>query len=117
MRSRDESVRADHEMIIRRIESAQFSTTGWRGNGYDEGEVDAWLDDLVKSLRAGRLPDPEKLRNTVFTVTRLRPGYVMAEVDTLLDELEMYATRLCAPAISPIRRREAWKYGAHCFVP
>lgn len=50
--------------------------------------MDAFLDQLVEVLSQGGGPlyDSE-LRNARFSMTRLRPGYVMPEVDTFLGEV------------------------------
>jgi DivIVA domain-containing protein len=72
--------------LIERIKNATFATTRF-STGYDEEEVDTFLDRLVAILRESGLPDPEGLRNVGFATTRLRPGYVMQDVDRLLREI------------------------------
>jgi DivIVA domain-containing protein len=42
---------------------------------------------VVAILRESELPDPEELRTVQFTTRRLRPGYVMRDVDGLLQEI------------------------------
>lgn len=78
--------------IISRIQTARFSTTRWRP-GYDMQRVDEFLDLLVQILIGVGSLDPLMVRNTRFPFTRLRePGYVQADVDALLEEVERYAS-------------------------
>ena len=73
--------------MIDRITSAKFSTVRL-GPGYDEEEVDKFLDQVVAQLRSGVLPDVREAR---FSLTRMRPGYVRQDVDDLLREIDLYA--------------------------
>jgi hypothetical protein len=41
-----------------------------RGQGYRAGDVDAFLDQIVKALRRGEQPDPELVRLARFRPTR-----------------------------------------------
>jgi len=76
--------------MISRIQNARFGTS-WRERTYDEKEVDDFLDEVKKTLGEGHLPDPAKVRNAKFSVTGLLwPGYVIVDVDGLLDEIERY---------------------------
>lgn len=71
------------EATIARIRGVIFRTTRW--DGYDEREVDSFLDEMIARLNHG-----ESVASTaapVFTSTRLRPGYRKADVDALLKEL------------------------------
>jgi DivIVA domain-containing protein len=77
---------ASYADLIERIKNAQFRTTRW-SPGYDEEEVDTFLDRLAAILRESRRPDLEELRTVQFATTRLRPGYVMEEVDVFLREI------------------------------
>jgi DivIVA domain-containing protein len=72
--------------LIERIKDARFSTTRL-SQGYDEEEVDVFLDKLIAVLGEGGRPDQGELRNVAFTTTRLRPGYDMQDVDGLLREI------------------------------
>jgi DivIVA domain-containing protein len=72
--------------LIEQIDNAKFSTTRLSA-GYDEMEVDEFLDRLIAILRGGGQPDQEQLHNVRFAATRLRPGYVMQDVDGFLDEI------------------------------
>lgn len=73
--------------LIARIENAKFSTKAV-GLGYDERDVDKFLDGLVADLRRDGLIDPASLREVRFSRTRLRPGYAKADVDAFLAGLE-----------------------------
>jgi len=53
-------VNADPEPLTARIRNARFRTTRW--DGYDEREVDNFLDDAVQALRRGQ-PDGDSLVN------------------------------------------------------
>ena len=79
--------------LIERIKNAQFCTTRL-SPGYDEEEVDNFLDRLVAILRESDLPDPDEVRNVQFATRRLRPSYVMEDVDGFLREIAEAATRL-----------------------
>jgi DivIVA domain-containing protein len=73
--------------MIDRITNAKFDTTGLKP-GYDEKEVDDFLDQVVAQLRAGGLPEARGAR---FSPTRRRPGYAQQDVDDLLREIDLYA--------------------------
>jgi DivIVA domain-containing protein len=79
--------------LIERIKNAQFRTTRF-SPGYDEGEVDHFLDRLVAILRESDLPDPDEVRNARFATRRLRPSYVMEDVDGFLREIAGAAGRM-----------------------
>lgn len=79
--------------LIERIKNAQFRTTRL-SPGYDEEEVDSFLDRLVAILRESDLPDPGEVRNVQFTTRRLRPSYVMEDVDGFLREIAEAAARM-----------------------
>jgi DivIVA domain-containing protein len=72
--------------LIERIQNAKFRTTRF-SPGYDDEEVDNFLDRLVAILRASDLPDYGEVCNTEFTTTRRRPGYAMKDVDRFLREI------------------------------
>jgi DivIVA domain-containing protein len=74
--------------LIERIEKARFSTTRLSG-GYDEEEVDTFLDKVITVLSKGGQPDQAELRSAHFTTTRLRPGYVTQDVDSFLQEIAL----------------------------
>jgi DivIVA domain-containing protein len=76
----------DAAALIERIRAATFSTTRLRP-GYDEEEVDKFLDKLIADLgESGRL-DQAEVDRIQFSTTRLRPGYDEKEVDDFLDEV------------------------------
>ncbi len=72
--------------LIDRIEHSRFSTTRL-SPGYDEEEVDDFLDKVIAVLSQGGQPDQGELRAARFTTTRLRPGYVVQDVDCFLQEI------------------------------
>ncbi len=75
--------------MMERIRTASFRATRLR-QGYDEDEVDAFLDYILETLRRGQRPPRMQVRCVEFSTTRLRPGYEMEDVDTLLFEIERY---------------------------
>jgi DivIVA domain-containing protein len=72
--------------LIEQIENVKFSTTRV-APGYDEEEVDAFLDKLVAALSGDGQLDRSELRDVRFSTTRLRPGYAMPDVDTFLGKV------------------------------
>ena len=72
--------------MIERIKNVRFGTTRL-ARGYDEEEVDTFLDKLVAALNQDGQLDRSHLRDARFSTTRLRPGYAMPDVDTFLDEV------------------------------
>ena len=72
--------------LIERIKNVKFSTTRLTP-GYDEEEVDIFLDKLVAALSKDGQLDRLVLRNIRFSRTRIRPGYTMPDVNTFLDEI------------------------------
>jgi DivIVA domain-containing protein len=76
--------------LLERIEGARFSTVRLC-SGYDEEQVDAFLDKLLAVLRDGGQLDQAVVRDVMFSATRLRPGYAMRDVDDLLDEIVLAA--------------------------
>lgn len=91
MRSGHEGAADEHAGMISRIENSRFSTTRF-APGYDEEEVDKFLDELVRILSDGDTLDPAMVRDAKFSTTRLRPGYNQEDVDALLDDVERYAS-------------------------
>jgi DivIVA domain-containing protein len=79
-------VAPDPAALIERIRTARFSKS-WLQPGYDEQEVDKFLDKLVADLGNGGRLDPAGVRDVKFSTTRLRPGYTEQEVDDFLDEV------------------------------
>lgn len=79
------------------IHDVQFKTVRF-AEGYDEEEVDAFLDKVALALNdppeGPQRMSPVDVRNTHFTTTtRLREGYDMDEVDSFLDRIELELER------------------------
>ncbi|MGH3169098.1 MAG: DivIVA domain-containing protein [Trebonia sp.] len=74
---------ASVQETIARIRGARFRITRW--DGYDEREVDTFLDELIAALGRGERPGPETV--PVFTSRRMRPAYRKADVDGFLEGL------------------------------
>jgi DivIVA domain-containing protein len=72
--------------LIERIKTVRFSTTRL-SPGYDEEEVDAFLDKLVAALSQDGQLDRSELREVRFSTTRMRPGYGMPDVNAFLEEV------------------------------
>lgn len=72
--------------LVERIKHVRFSTTRL-APGYDEEEVDVFLDKIVAALSQGGQLDRSELSDIRFTRTRFRPGYTMPDVDTFLAEV------------------------------
>jgi DivIVA domain-containing protein len=56
------------------------------GTGYGEDEIDAFLDRVVATLR-GTTDYPvtaQEVRDAKFSTVLLRPGYLIADVDSFL---------------------------------
>ncbi|GAB2699519.1 DivIVA domain-containing protein [Thalassiella azotivora] len=73
------------------VRSARFQATRFR-EGYDQEDVDAFLDRLagvLEALEEGREPaerlSPEGVLDERFTATKFRDGYDQDEVDDFLD--------------------------------
>ena len=79
--------------LIERIKNAQFRTTRF-SPGFDEEEVDRFLDRLAAILRESGLPSSDEVRNVQFATRRLRPSYVMGDVDGFLREIVEAAARM-----------------------
>jgi DivIVA domain-containing protein len=79
--------------LIDRIRNVKFRTTH-RG-GYDEEEVDQYLDRITDGLSRGERGTVRQLAGEPrFTATRLRPGYVIADVDSLLASVDQALAEL-----------------------
>ncbi len=76
-------------MLAGWVEARRFSTSRLRP-GYDQEEVDAFLDEIRDSFLGVRQPSLTSggIRGKCFSTTRLRPGYDEDEVDAFLDEAE-----------------------------
>nr|WP_260408262.1 DivIVA domain-containing protein [Planomonospora venezuelensis] len=71
-----------------RVERVAFRP-GRLGMGYDEGEVDVFLDRLVATFRgtAERPLTPQDVREARFTTVMFRAGYSVTQVDGFLAEM------------------------------
>jgi DivIVA domain-containing protein len=78
--------------LIDRIKNVRFSTTRL-ASGYEEREVDDFLDQLVATISSGGRLDAAAVSEARFHTTRLRPGYTKQDVDAFLDELIRDANR------------------------
>jgi DivIVA domain-containing protein len=115
--------------LARWVESKQFSTTRLRP-GYDEAEVDAFLDRVRDTLAGAAHPPlaPAEVRNAQFTLTRAEPSYARDEVDSFLDAVRgtLLGSRIpplragdidaagfgpasCDPAIAAVRSTPTWR--------
>lgn len=76
----------DRARLIAHLRQFRFRTTAFR-QGYDEGEVDAFLDDVATALLAGEPAAAlvARVQSARFTPTSMRRGYDMADVDAALD--------------------------------
>ncbi len=89
-RSRMRSSEVDR--LVGLIRNVQFSATRL-GAGYDEEEVDAFLDATITALRENRAR-PSEVKGAAFAGTRMRAGYRQPEVDAFLDRLASEMERL-----------------------
>lgn len=71
----------------------RFAATKFR-DGYDQSEVDDFLDRVVRTLRARETGTPtddpvtvQAVRDVRFQATRFREGYDQEQVDDLLDRV------------------------------
>ncbi|GAT65612.1 DivIVA domain-containing protein [Planomonospora sp. ID91781] len=71
-----------------RIERVAFRA-GRLGMGYDEGEVDVFLDRVAATLRGttDQPVTPDDVREARFSTVVFRPGYAVSQVDDFLHEL------------------------------
>lgn len=76
---------AEPAELARLVETARFTPVRLR-SGYDMGQVDDFLADLVRTLRSGGDP-VAPVCAARFATVRLREGYETADVDALLDEV------------------------------
>jgi DivIVA domain-containing protein len=82
------------DQLVGLVRNVQFGVT--RVNvGYDEQEVDAFLDQMIVALRANRARASD-VKKAVFSNTRMRAGYRQAEVDAFLERLASEISRVRA---------------------
>jgi DivIVA domain-containing protein len=82
------------DRLVGLVRNVRFGTTRLK-MGYDEEEVDAFLDKTITALRQNRARASE-VKNAVFASSRVRPGYRQPEVDAFLDRLASEIERLRA---------------------
>lgn len=77
----------DRAALTQLIGSSRFART--RGEGYDEQQVDDFLDELAAALSSEEAAEDitARIAGATFTPTRLRAGYALEDVDALLDEV------------------------------
>jgi DivIVA domain-containing protein len=88
------------------VRDVAFSKPPIGRRGYNEDEVDAFLDYVEAALRdpAGHTLTPEQVRNTAFSKPPIgKVGYNEAEVDAFLDLIEQQA-KSRGGASAPTRR-------------
>ncbi|MBF4613103.1 DivIVA domain-containing protein [Curtobacterium sp. VKM Ac-1376] len=79
-------------MLAREVSDARFRPTRWR-EGYDQNEVDAFLDRIRATLAGyehGHPVDPltpDDVAAVRFQPTKFREGYAQDQVDDFLDEV------------------------------
>jgi DivIVA domain-containing protein len=68
-----------------RVERVAFRP-GRMGTGYSEDEIDAFLDRIVATLRGTTdyAVTAQEVRDAKFSTVLLRPGYLIADVDSFL---------------------------------
>jgi DivIVA domain-containing protein len=89
----DDAVPLAARKLVDRIENVKFHTTH-RG-GYDQSEVDEFLDRITRGLTQGDRGTVQALAGEArFTTVKIRPTYVMADVDSLLASVERALAQL-----------------------
>jgi DivIVA domain-containing protein len=82
------------DRLIGLVRNVQFGTTRL-GEGYDERDVDEFLDTTITALRHGRARASE-VKKAAFRTTRMRAGYRPQDVDAFLTRLASEIERLRA---------------------
>lgn len=75
--------------LMERIKNARFRVIR-RAAGYDEQDVDTFLDKIVAALSRGEPLTPAQAGGAQFRITRMRPGYVQQDVDDLLEQIRRH---------------------------
>ena len=79
----------DRQRLIARIEASVFPKPPMGRRGYDEDEVDDFLDAVVASLKSGNPMDPATVGAASFGRSSFgRRGYDEHSVDELLEEIQ-----------------------------
>lgn len=82
----------DVDQLIGLVRNVRFGMTRLTV-GYDEREVDAFLDKMIVALRQQRAR-PSEVKSALFATTRMRPGYRQSDVDAFLERLAAEIARL-----------------------
>jgi DivIVA domain-containing protein len=80
------------DRLVGLVRNVRFGTTRLRV-GYDEQEVDAFLDKMISALKQNRARASE-VKSVVFAASRMRTGYRQPEVDAFLERLAAEIERL-----------------------
>jgi DivIVA domain-containing protein len=76
-----EPLPTERTALIARIKDVSFKPTRFRG-GYDEREVDDFLDAVAASLSSSSTPfTPARIRDEVFSQPRFKGAYLIEDVD------------------------------------
>ena len=90
-----EPLPTERTALIARIKRVEFSPTRFH-RGYDEREVDDFLDAVVASLASNEIPlTPARIRAAAFSQPRFKGGYNIEDVDEF--------RRLLADAVERLR--------------
>lgn len=87
------------------VENVRFKATKFR-DGYDQDDVDDFLDRVVVGLRARGAGEPGALTpadldGARFRTTKFREGYDMADVDEFLDRVRADVAGASAQRTNP----------------
>jgi DivIVA domain-containing protein len=87
------------ESLARRTDEITFRRARMGRQGYEEDEVDAFLDEVIRACAEGVPLDPARVRGVSFRKPGIgRRGYDEDEVDVYLDEVEEAMRHLGGPA-------------------
>lgn len=114
------------------VQARKFSTSTFPQGGYDSYAVDQLLDRVTATLtrlESGQITGvggapllgPDDIFNQRFPITKLRGGYAMEEVDSLLDEvastLTQYVERALRGELSSVTSSPSESSGAPSQPP
>jgi DivIVA domain-containing protein len=88
-----------NEELAAQVRDVRFKLVRMR-EGYDMGDVDALLDQLMSRLVSGE-PVGHLVRDARFKPVRMREGYDMGEVDNFLDDVVARAQTGATPVPTP----------------
>jgi DivIVA domain-containing protein len=82
-----EPLPTERSALIARIKKVTFTPTRFRG-GYDEREVDNFVDAVVASLASSAISfTPTRIRVEAFSQPRFKGGYLIEDVDEFRRQL------------------------------